>query len=420
MELEWRPVSDIIPYARNARTHSDEQVAEIAASISEFGWTNPLLVDGENGVIAGHGRLSAARKLGYEEVPCIELSGLTERQKQAYILADNRLAQNAGWDTEVLASELSDLQSADFDLELLGFGEDELNALLAESTPEGDTDEDEAPEPEDNPVTEQGDTWLLGKHRVRCGDSTSADDVAALLNGVEPHLMVTDPPYGVNYDAQWRERSGLQNSGAYGKVDNDDNADWREAWSLFPGDVAYVWHSATKAPVVAESLEACGFEMRAQIVWAKSSLAIGRGHYHWQHEPCWYAVKNNGHWQGSRKESTLWQIDKPQKSETGHSTQKPVECMRRPIVNNSAPGQPVYDPFLGSGTTLIAGETEGRPVYGMELTPEYVDVIVKRWQDFTGKQAVLEGDGRAFPDIEQERLGNGSWAQTATDQAEGG
>ena len=406
MDIEIRPISGLIPYANNARTHSDEQVAQIAASIREFGWTNPVLVDGENGIIAGHGRVLAARKLGYSEVPCIELSHLTDAQKRAYVLADNKLAENAGWDRDLLALELGGLNDEGFDLGVIGFGEDEIDRLLAlNDRSEGLTDEDDTPEAQEWAVTETGDTWLLGKHRVRCGDSTSADDVAALLNGVEPHLMVTDPPYGVNYDADWRNKAKRPDGASYGasavgKVQNDDNVDWSEAWSIFPGDVAYVWHAGNKAHEVAASLENNGFEIRAQIVWAKSSLVISRGHFHPQHEPCWYAVKNQGHWQGSRKESTLWQIDKPRKSETGHSTQKPVECMRRPIVNNSAPGQPVYDPFLGSGTTLIAGEKEGRPVYGMELSPHYVDLIVRRWQEFTGKEAALESDGRTFADAE--------------------
>ena len=401
MSVVNRSVSGLIPYANNARTHSEEQVAQIAASIREFGWTNPVLVDGDNGIIAGHGRVLAARKLGYGDVPCIELSHLTDAQKRAYVLADNKLAENAGWDNDLLALELGGLNDEGFDLGVIGFGEDEIDRLLAlNDRSEGLTDEDDTPEAQEWAVTETGDTWLLGKHRVRCGDSTSADDVAALLNGVEPHLMVTDPPYGANYDASWRRDWDSREGGAEGKVENDDNADWTEAWSLFPGDVAYVWHADKHSPLVADGLAQNGFEMRALICWAKSRLVVSRGHYHSQHEPCWYAVKNSGHWQGSRKESTLWQIDKPQKSETGHSTQKPVECMRRPIVNNSAPGQPVYDPFLGSGTTLIAGEKEGRPVYGMELSPNYVDVIVRRWQEFTGKEATLESDGRTFADVE--------------------
>lgn len=248
---------------------------------------------------------------------------------------------------------------------------------------------------------------LSCKHRIICGSSTEADTVEKLLNGVEPHLMVTDPPYGVEYDADWRNHTGdpSRTGRATGKVLNDDNADWREAWALFPGDVAYVWHAGNMAHVVAESLLACDLHIRAQIIWAKSQLVIGRGDYHPQHEPCWYAVRKGrkGHYDGGRKQTTLWQIDKPRKSETGHSTQKPVECMKRPIENNSSPGQAVYEPFSGSGTTIIAAEMTGRHCYAIELNPAYVDVAVKRWQDFTGLDATLEGDGRTFDEIAASR-----------------
>ena len=402
-------VADLIPYARNARTHSDEQVAQIAASIREFGFINPVIVDGDRGIIAGHGRVLAARKLKLKEVPAIEVSGLTDAQKRAYILADNKLALNAGWDTDLLKVELSELQTDGFDIDLIGFNADELAKLLADPT-EGLTDPDEVPEVPANPVTVLGDNWLLGKHRLRCGDSTSADDVAALLAGVSPHLMVTDPPYGVVYDPNWRNEADRANgkkigARATGKVLNDDKADWREAWALFPGDVAYVWHAGLYAGTVADSLTACDFKLRSQIIWAKSNFAIGRGDYHWMHEPCWYAVreKGTGHYSGDRKQTTLWQIAKPAKSETGHGTQKPVECMKRPIENNSSPGQAVYEPFSGSGTTVIAAEMTGRIACAMELSPEYVDVAVKRWQDFTGQEAKHEATSRTFNDLKAER-----------------
>lgn len=409
-KVERRAVSALIPYARNARTHSDAQVAQIAASISEWGWTTPVLVDEAGGIIAGHGRVMAARKLGLSEVPVMVAAGWSEAQKKAYVLADNQLALNAGWDMEMLKVELGDLDGAGFDLGLIGFSPDELANMMAEKT-EGLTDPDEVPETPANAVSVLGDTWVLGKHRIRCGDSTSADDVAALLAGVKPHLMVTDPPYGVEYDPV-KARPSTAGS-AKGKVLNDDKADWREAWALFPGDVAYVWHAMRFAGTVYESLEACGFSVRAEIVWAKSQLVMSRGHYHPQHESCWYAVKEKGtgHWSGDRKQSTLWQIEKPKKSETGHGTQKPVECMKRPIENNSSPGQAVYEPFSGSGTTIIAGEMTGRCVYAMELNPPYVDVAIKRWQDFTGQKAVLEGDGRSFEDVAAHRY---DWKKDAT------
>lgn len=406
LAVEMIGIDRLVPYARNSRTHSDEQIAQIAASIREFGFTNPVLIDGDGGIIAGHGRVLGARKLGLAEVPCIRLAHLTEAQRRAYVIADNKLALNAGWDDEMLALELRDLQSMDFDLSLTGFEDDDIAALLAglDATPEGETDADAVPDPQAEVVTQPGDVWVMGKHRLMCGDSTNAADVAALLVGCVPHLMVTDPPYGIEYDADWRNNALRANgmpiaASAVGKVLNDDQADWRETWALFPGEVAYVWHAGNKANIVADSLLACGFEIRAQVIWAKSNLVIGRGHYHPKHEPCWYAVKKGctGHWNGDRKQTTLWEIDKPQKSETGHSTQKPIECMRRPIENNSRPGDAVYEPFSGSGTTIIAAEQTGRRCYAMELSPQYVDVAVRRWQQFTGKTAVLESTGQPFP-----------------------
>ena len=308
-----------------------------------------------------------------------------------------RYAERSDWIMRVLRSAL---QGFDFDLMLTGFSDEELSKLLAEKT-EGNTDPDEIPEAPIDPVAKPGDVWLLGKHRLVCGDSTDADTVAKALNGVSPHLMVTDPPYGVEYDPSWRNQAGAAKTKRTGKVLNDDRADWREAWSLFPGDVAYIWHGALHATTVADSLIAAGFAIRSQIIWDKGQLVLSRGDYHWEHEPCWYAVKKGakGHWAGDRKQTTVWHIAKPKKNETGHGTQKPVECMKRPIENNSSPGQAVYEPFSGSGTTIIAGEMTGRSIHAIELNPAYVDVAIKRWQDFTGKAATLEGDGRTFNEI---------------------
>ena len=394
-----QPVADLIPYARNARTHSDAQVAQIAASIREFGFTNPILVDAERGVIAGHGRLLAARKLGMTEVPTLELAHLTAAQKRAYILADNRLALSAGWDEDLLRIELGELQTDGFDLALTGFDPDEIAGLFADPTA-GLTDPDEVPPTPEVPVSRTDDVWLLGRHRLVCGDSTDPGTVERALAGVRPHLMVTDPPYGVEYDPAWRNRAGLGSTQRVGKVENDDRADWREAWALFPGAVAYIWHGALHATTVAESLVACGFEIRAQVIWAKDRLVLGRGHYHWQHEPCWYAVRGQGHWAGDRKQTTLWQIaSRAQDAETVHGTQKPVECMRRPMENNSSPGQAVYEPFSGSGTTLIAAEQSGRACHAIELSPAYVDVGVLRWQAFTGQQAVLEAESASYATV---------------------
>jgi DNA modification methylase len=434
-------VASLVPYEKNTRTHSPEQISKIAASITEFGWTNPILIDGDNGIIAGHGRIMAARQLGITEVPAIDLSHLSATQRRAYIIADNQLALESGWNEDLLAQELADLKLDGFDLGVIGFDDTDLNAILSGlGNFEGLTDPDVVPEAPVIPISNPGDVWLLGKHRIICGSSTDADTVKKLLKNANPHLMVTDPPYGVEYNADWRNHAFNSNGSdiggrAIGKVLNDDTADWREAWALFPGDVAYVWHGSSRTATVLESLASCLFEVRSLIIWAKSQLVIGRGHYHPQHEPCWYAVKKGktGHWQGSRKQTTLWRniddiirpgeeifarrmdaetihaisgdettvwnIPNPMKSETGHSTQKPVECMLRPIRNNSVVNDSIYEPFSGSGTTIIAAEISRRSCYAVELNPPYVDMAVIRWQNFTGQQATLEATGQTYNEL---------------------
>jgi DNA modification methylase len=408
--VEHWPLDRLRPYGRNSRTHSDGQVAQIAASIVEFGWTNPVLADRQGNIIAGHGRLAAAKTLGLDTVPVLLIDHLTEAQRRAYIIADNKLALNAGWDDEALAAELHALNEDGFDLALTGFSDQELEDLIAPLDDEGQGDnaaEDEIPETPEQPVSRPGDLWILGKHRLLCGDSTVATDVDRLLVGAKPHLMVTDPPYGVEYDPSWRNQAGVSSTTRTGKVANDDRADWSEAWALFPGEVAYVWHAAIYAKTVADSLEANDFKVRAQIIWSKPRFVLGRGDYHWQHEPCLYAVRKNGtgHWQGARDQATVWAIGSggDEDEATVHGTQKPVECMRRPILNNSAEGDAVYEPFTGSGTTVIAAETTGRVCFAMELNPAYVDVVIGRWQKLTGQNAILEGDGRSFEDLTPER-----------------
>ena len=410
LAITYRPVDSLRPADRNARTHSDAQIDQICRSISEFGWTNPVLVDEAGQIIAGHGRIAAAQKLGMAEVPTVTLSGLSASKKRALVIADNKIALNAGWDDDLLRLELSDLKLDGFDLSLVGFSDDELAALLVDKTA-GLTDPDEAPEPQAEAVSVLGDVWVLGRHRLMCGDSTDALVVEKVLAGVKPHLMVTDPPYGVEYDADWRNKAmradGSAIAGrAIGKVENDSRADWSEAWALFPGDVAYIWHGDRQLIAMGEQIKVAGFEPRNLIVWAKSNFVISRGHYHSQHETCWYAVRKSatGHWSGDRKQTTLWQIPKPAKSETGHSTQKPVECMKRPMENNSSPGHAVYEPFSGSGTTIIAAEMTGRSCHAIELSPVYVDVAIRRWQAFTGQTATLEATGQSFTDIEGTRL----------------
>jgi len=410
-------VADLSPYVKNARTHPQEQVDQIAASMERFGFTIPMLVSESGTIIAGHGRLMAAMQLGMAEVPVMIARGWSDEDRRLYTLADNRLAETSEWDPEMLQVEWAELRELGLgdDLSMIGFSEDDLNDLLPGALLEvtgGLTDPDDVPEvDEDHPISQPGDVWVLGDHRIVCGSSTDAETVALLLAGAKPHLMVTDPPYGVEYDASWRKdalplKNPGKTGGMHGKVLNDNQADWREAWALFPGDVAYIWHAGNKAHTVAESIEASGFEIRSQIIWAKHQFVIGRGHYHPHHEPCWYAVRKGatGHWGGDRKQSTLWQIPKPQKSETGHSTQKPIDCMRIPIENNSNPGDAVYEPFSGSGTTIIAAETTGRRCYAVELNPAYVDVAVRRWQEYTGRDAVLEGSGETFAETMAARL----------------
>ena len=405
LSVETVSIDQLLPYATNARTHSPEQVAQIAASITQFGFVNPVLVDEAGVLIAGHGRVLAAKSLGLETAPTIRLGHLSEAQARAYRLADNQIALNAGWDAVMLRTELLDLDAMGFNMNLVGFSQSDLAAMMADATVDEAAADDPAPEPPANPVSRPGDLWIMGKHRLLCGDATSATDVARLLQDAKPHLMVTDPPYGVNYDPAWRNRAGLSATERTGVVSNDHRADWHEAWALFPGEVAYIWHSAVHAHTVIESVAAAEFTVRSQIIWAKKSLVMGRGHYHWQHEPCLYVVRKDGtgHWQGARDQSTLWAIatrgDETEDPATVHSTQKPVECMRRPILNNSAPGDAIYEPFSGSGTTIIASEMTGRRCLAMEIDPAYCDVAVLRWQELTGRQAVRDGGSQTFNEI---------------------
>lgn len=394
--VERRPLKSVKHYSANARTHSPEQVAQIAASIREFGFTIPLLVDEAGELIAGHGRALAAQEIGLELVPVMVARGWTQKQIKAYRLADNQLALNAGWDVKLLAAELETLPDM---AALIGFSESELRRLGRLTGNPGLTDPDGAPALPDVPTSKAGDLWLCGQHRILCGDACNAQDVERLLSGVKPNLMVTDPPYGVDYDPHWRAEAGVNNNRKkMGEVVNDERADWRQAYDLFPGAVAYVWHAGKYASEVQASLEASGFQIRSQIIWAKDRFALSRGDYHWQHEPCWYAVRQKGNWCGDRSQSTLWTIPSRDDSGHGHSTQKPVEAMRRPMQNNSSAGQAVYDPFVGSGTTMIAAEMEARCALCLEINPAYVDVAVTRWQDFTGEKARLDG-GPSFDDV---------------------
>lgn len=691
LKVEYLAIDKLTPFARNARTHSEGQVEQIANSMREFGWTNPILIDPKGMIIAGHGRIMAAERLKIAQVPVIRLTGLSAAQKRALVLADNKLASNAGWDIDLLRLELGDLKADGFNLDITGFNAFEIADIFA--TKDGKTDPDATPPLEEKPVSKTGDTWMLGPHRLTCGDSTKPDDVAACLKGARPMLCVTDPPYGIEYDADWRNKAirsnGTPSDGrAIGKVQNDDRIDWSPAFKLFAGDVLYCWHADRHASEVQQSLESATFQIRTQIIWAKTRFAIGRGHYHWQHEPCqpagtmvqkivrdgrwkehtqiesvpietlkagdkvvsyanakiyrrgqpitrigsrhyvgnmhrvtasghstrataehqftvrfdpkkakvavvylmkrgdrwrvgvcglfnsrgfgpavrlsqesgeslwilsahedlmaarvqeqvlsclygiptthwetnrgasgparskeqieqiyrqigndkirdkslwllqerglrldyplitsedvgrfsrkqtrivracnlvpgimqlpvptkgeefaweniadasfgvfsgdvwsmdverdqhyvadgivthncWYAVRKGktGRWVGGHKQTTLWTIEH-QRSETGHSTQKPVECMQRPIKNHTKAGEFVYEPFSGSGTTIIAAEMTGRVCLAIEIAPNYVDLAVRRWEQFTGKTAKLESTGQTFIAVERAR-----------------
>ena len=398
-----RKVDDLIPYARNSRTHSDAQVAQIAASVREFGWTNPVLVDGENGIIAGHGRVLAARKLGMEEVPCIELAGLSDTQRRAYIIADNKLALNAGWDDELLAIEFSELADAGFDNLLTGFTQDEIDALTPEQIPEGLTDEDAVPEVQAEPVSKLGDVWLLGKHRVMCGDSTSIDAVETLMAGQQADQLVTDPPYNIAYEGGSKKREQIKND----EMGSTDFRQFlRDAFTaadavMKAGAVFYIWHADTEGYNFRGACLDTGWQVRQTLIWNKDNSAFGRQDYHWKHEPCLYGWKAGaGHlWAADRKQTTIIECKRPSKSEL-HPTMKPVELMQYQIENNTKGADLVLDLFGGSGSTLIACEKTGRHARLMELDPKYCDVIVRRWQEFTGKQATHAATGATFAEVE--------------------
>jgi DNA modification methylase len=382
------PLGSLKPYERNPRILTKDQYEILKEAIESLGYRNRIVCAPDLTICGGHARLRVLQELGMIEVPVLVSDRpLTHDEFRKIIVQDNL---NVGqFDFSILAADFEMQELKDWGMPDSFFGD------AFESEPIAETED--VPEEPAIPRSVIGDVWIMGDHKIICGDSTSADVVAKLLGDVKPHLMVTDPPYGVEYDAEWREKAGVNGpNGAKGKVLNDNRADWHEAWALFPGNIAYVWHAGLYAPIVADSLTICGFSLRSQIIWAKSQFVFSRGDYHWHHEACWYVVKGTGNWKGDRKQSTLWQIDKPQKSETGHSTQKPIECMRRPMENNSEIGDAVYDPFSGSGTSIIAAEQIGRRCFAIELSPAYVDVAVMRWQNLTGKKARHAETGEPF------------------------
>jgi DNA modification methylase len=395
-KIEWMSVETLIPYAKNARTHSDEQVAQIAGSIKEFGFNNPVLVDKDNSVIAGHGRIMAARKLGMDKVPVVQLGHMTEAQRKAYVLADNRIALNSGWDTGMLSLELQDLKD-DIDLSLLGFDPDELDALLnpIEET-EGLTDEDAVPDVPDEPKTKLGDIYILGNHRLMCGDSTSIDAVEKLLEGQKADLLFTDPPYGVSYEGghNKKKRQGIIADTLQGEDLTDlfyESLSTAITW-LKDGAALYVWYASGKSIETYASLAKLPLKLRAVIQWykVKSGLGAFMSQYIPNCEPCMYLHKEgcSPSWYGPTNEKTVWELKK-EATNKFHPTQKPVELPERAITNSTKQGDSVLDLFGGSGSTLIAAEKIGRCARIMELDPKYCDVIVQRWEEFTGKKAVL-------------------------------
>jgi DNA modification methylase len=400
--IEHWPVNRLKTCERNARTHSSEQIDQIAASICEFGFTNPILVAGSDEIIAGHGRLMAALQLNLETVPVVVLEHLSPEQRRAYILADNKLALNAGWDNVLLAAELQALKDDDFDLSLLGWTEEELDDLLAssEELPPEDADPDDAPEPPAEPITKPGDIWLLGKHRVMCGDSTVLDDVERLMDGAKADLLLTDPPYNVAYEGGTEEKLTIQNDDM---SDQDFRQFLRDVYTtanavMRPGAVFYIWHADSEGYNFRGAACDVGWQIRQCLIWNKSSLVLGRQDYHWKHEPCLYGWKDGaGHFWGSdRSQTTVLEFDRPRRNGE-HPTMKPVELFQYQLENSSKRGGLVLDLFGGSGTTVIAAQKAGRQARLMELDPRYCDVIVKRWQQFTGKTATLEATGELFP-----------------------
>lgn len=395
-DYKVKQVNDLIPYANNSRTHSDEQITQVASSIKEFGFTNPVLIDGDGGIIAGHGRVMAAKKLGLDEVPCIELIGLTKAQQKAYVIADNQLALNSGWDLDMLKLEIEGLQEVDFDIDLLGFDDDFMSGLLEEEPSEGLTDEDEVPEPPETPVSVLGDIWQLGNHRLMCGDSTSIDAVEKLMDGHKADMVFTDPPYGVDYQ-------GIKNDDKAGLPDLLDGVFANYLAVSKSGASIYVFHSDKNNHIFRESFNKY-FHFSSMVIWVKNSLTLSQTDYQSQHEPCLYGWMDNGthSWHSDRKQTSIWRFDKERVE--GHTTPKPVELVSYAISNSSKGGDCVVDLFGGSGSTLIACDKINRDARLMELDEKYVDVIISRWQAFSGKEAVHIETGKTYRELKDERI----------------
>jgi len=427
LQVCWWPIDRPRDYPQNARKWSARAVEKVAASIRAYGFRQPVVVDRDEVIIIGHLRRAAARKEGFAEIPVHVAHDLTPAQVRGLRLMDNRSHEEADWDLELLGPELEELKGLEFDLALTGFDDREIDDFLAD--PGLDDRANLVPSVPEHPISRPGDLWLLGPHRILCADATSQSDVTILLAGVpQPSLMVTDPPYGIELDSEWRDRAGLNKHGpaeaSYMKhrteghtntsISSDTRADWSGAFAFVPGlQVAYVWHASKFTSEVLAGLLRIGFLHHQQIIWNKGRTVLTRTHYWFQHEPCWYVRKKNAPWFGKAGDnSTIWDSPSPKfimggskEEKFDHPTQKPVELMRRPILNHTRRDGAVYDPFLGSGTTLIAAEMTGRACYGIELDPKYCDVICQRFMNFSGKPAKLDGDSRAFEEIKLERAG---------------
>ncbi len=401
--IERRSIHDLIANPQNARLHSEEQIRQIAASIAEFGFVNPVLIGPDNVIIAGHGRMAAARQLALEDVPVIVLDHLTPAQRRALVIADNQLALNATWDEEMLRTELAALEEDDFALPLIGFDDEELARLRADP----DEDEDKVPEPLPAPISRSGDLWLLGNHRLRCGDATAQTDVEDLMAGESGDLVFSDSPYNVDYKGYTEQRLRIQGdcmpADQFRRFLQDSFRSYRAIVS--PTASLYVCHASSWHREFQDALEAAGFEIRCELIWVKDTFAWGFARYKFQHEPILYCHVR-GHtdaWYGDKSQSTVWEENKPAANRV-HPTAKPVGLIERALVNSSKPGDLVVDLFGGSGSTLIACERKGRKARLMEIDPIYVDCIVRRWEEYTHKPALLSGDGRLFEELSQERL----------------
>lgn len=417
LNVQQIELEQLVPYARNARTHSDSQVAQIAGSIAEFGFVNPVLIGGDNIIIAGHGRVMAAKKLGLKTVPTIKLDHLSENQRRALVIADNKIAENAGWDEELLRLELQNLADEDFDLDLLGFDDVELDDLLTS------LDDDEAaaldeniPEVQENPVSRSGDIWIMGEHRLLCGDSTSEADMKKLMGGELADMVFTDPPYNVNYGDTAKDKLRSKGGAKAGrKIMNDNLGDDFEAFLTaacknmlaHTKGALYICMSSSELDTLQSAFRNAGGKWSTFIIWAKNTFTLGRSDYQRQYEPILYGWKdgNDRYWCGARDQGDVWFYNKPQKNDL-HPTMKPVDLVVRGIKNSSKTLDIVLDPFGGSGSTLIAAEHTGRQARLIEIDPKYVDVIVRRWQEMTGLQATLSGTDQEFKAVEKDRLGS--------------